>query len=137
MLARVYVWSRIQCGWEPRAERRYANDTIPARLVPWLFKPPEEIILYNTDCSIQDRHVGFVDKTGRYVIAPRSARMSDFSEGLACVCEGSGLDWKCGFIDHGGRTVIPMRFSGAESFSEGLAAVRIGQRRVGGELFQT
>jgi len=129
--ARVYVWSRIDCGAE------YTNRSLPANLVRWLLRLPDEFQPYDTRCVIQDRRVGFIDKAGKYVIALRPSRISDFSEGFATVCDGKDLDWKCGFMDRNGRIVISQQFYGVEPFSEGLALVTITQRLVGNQLLQT
>ena len=64
---------------------------------------------------------GFIDLTGRFVIAPAYEAAGSFSEGLAPVRRG-GL-W--GYIDMGGREKIPTQFLHAGPFSEGLAAVDI------------
>ncbi|HWE35696.1 MAG TPA: WG repeat-containing protein [Isosphaeraceae bacterium] len=67
---------------------------------------------------------GYIDTTGRFIVAPRFDSAWDFSEGLACV----GMEKKVGFIDRAGRVVIRPRFEGAQEFSEGLAAVQQGGR---------
>lgn len=73
---------------------------------------------------------GFIDKTGRYVIEPSSARRGVmcpfFKEGLAPLCDDQG---RCGYMDHRGQWAIRTqllfsRDSGdAAYFSEGLAAI--------------
>ena len=73
--------------------------------------------------------IGYVDKTGRFVIEARFDEAEDFSEGLAAVKVAVKVDdtveSKFGFIDKTGRMVIEPQFSEARSFSEGLAAVTI------------
>lgn len=64
---------------------------------------------------------GFIDKTGRVVIAPQFKKAWGFSEGLAAV----SVDRKIGFIDRTGKVVIPPTFELACGFNEGLAAVEM------------
>ena len=68
------------------------------------------------------RPLGFIDKTGKFVIEPQFDSAYDFSEGLAAV----ERDRKYGYIDRSGRVVIEPRFHAAQSFSEGLGAVQMG-----------
>lgn len=67
--------------------------------------------------------MGFVDKTGRWVIPPRDWRCLDFQDGRARV----QMESKCGFTDHEGRIVIPLKFNDADSFVDGVARVKIGK----------
>jgi hypothetical protein len=62
---------------------------------------------------------GYIDHTGKVVVAPRFDLARDFSEGLAYV-EVEGFR---GFIDRGGKTVIKLDALRAKDFHEGLAAV--------------
>lgn len=64
---------------------------------------------------------GFVDRTGRYVIAPQFAQARGFQEGLAAVRTKDTHKW--GFINKAGRFVIEPRYREARGFSDGLAAV--------------
>jgi WG repeat protein len=78
-----------------------------------------------------DKH-GYIDKTGKVVIAFRLAFIfdphgvddgrGDFTEGQTVVKVGR----KQGYIDLTGRLVIQPQFDDADSFSEGVAAVKIG-----------
>lgn len=61
---------------------------------------------------------GFIDKTGKTVIAPQFKLSRPFSEGLAAI---SIEDKKWGYIDKTGNIVIIPQFENAGSFSEGLA----------------
>lgn len=64
---------------------------------------------------------GYIDETGKVVIAPRFDSARDFSEGLAYVeLDASGFR---GFIDREGKTVIKVDAPTAKDFHEGLAAV--------------
>ncbi|MBL8236590.1 MAG: WG repeat-containing protein [Bryobacterales bacterium] len=65
---------------------------------------------------------GFVDKTGKWAIAPRFQRAYDFAEGLAVV-QVSGELGSTGYINRDGTMVIPANLSTGYSFREGLAAV--------------
>ncbi len=63
--------------------------------------------------------IGFIDKTGKTVIANKYEDGQSFNEGLAAV-KSKG---KWGFIDKTGSSVIDFKFTSAYGFSEGLAAV--------------
>jgi hypothetical protein len=63
--------------------------------------------------------VGFIGKTGQYVIRPEFDAAWDFREGLAAV----QLDGRWGFIDKTGRFVLRPQYERASYFAEGLAAV--------------
>jgi hypothetical protein len=69
---------------------------------------------------------GFIDKTGKMMIAPTYLRALDFSEGLAPVQEAGSEKW--GFVDVNGKMVIPATYNLALPFSEGLATVRAGDK---------
>lgn len=71
---------------------------------------------------IQDDKRGFIDETGRVVIAPQFHGANNFSEGLAVVAVSSP-SYKEGFVDTSGQIVIEPGFDAASDFSEGLAAV--------------
>ena len=78
--------------------------------------------------------VGYKDRGGRIVIAPKYPLARQFSEGLAAVDAGESGDWtqNWGFIDPTGRVVIPFGFSSVRSFHEGLAAVTVREKGVHG-----
>ncbi|MGO9211783.1 MAG: WG repeat-containing protein [Terriglobales bacterium] len=70
---------------------------------------------------------GFIDNTGKMVIAPEFEGVGEFSEGLASASRQIpvGEDtW--GYINKEGKMVIKPKFSAAAPFSEGLALVRAG-----------
>lgn len=74
--------------------------------------------------------VGFVDKTGKFVIEPTYVQAAPFSEGRARVAVIEDREEKLGFIDHTGRFVIPPRFNtdadftrNSTDFSEELAGL--------------
>lgn len=100
---------------------------------------------------------GFVDKTGKPVITPRFASVTDFNEGLASF---SGEDQLAvvgapvkgapvrpdsqlfGFIDRTGRVVIEPRFDSVGQFEQGVALVNVGGEtllidKTGKTLFST
>ena len=68
-----------------------------------------------------NRKIGFIDKTGRYAIAPNLDCATSFSEGLA----GVRVNGKWGFIDKAGKTVIDPQFDEVWHFSEGLTCVTL------------
>ena len=66
---------------------------------------------------------GFMDRTGRMIIAPKFDRVDNFSEGLAA----ASVNNKYGFIDPSGKFIIQPAFEYAYQFSDGLAAIRQGK----------
>ncbi len=63
---------------------------------------------------------GFIDTTGKVIVAPVYDDIRPFSQGLAAVRHGD----KWGYIDKTGREVIPLKFRQAHSFTpEGLALI--------------
>ena len=62
---------------------------------------------------------GYIDKTGRMMIAPKFETAEPFSDGLARISQGELF----GYIDKSGSVVISPQFKRAEDFSDGLAAV--------------
>jgi hypothetical protein len=61
---------------------------------------------------------GFIDTTGKIIVAPVYDEALPFSQGLAAVRLGE----KWGYIDKTGKEIIPLRFRNASSFTkEGLA----------------
>lgn len=70
--------------------------------------------------SKEDRmEMGFMDRTGKVVIAPHFTYVNRFSEGLALV----EIDEKMGFIDLSGKVVVPPQYRFAGNFSEGVANI--------------
>ncbi|MCM3871716.1 MAG: WG repeat-containing protein, partial [Pyrinomonadaceae bacterium] len=85
------------------------------------------------DCG--KKKIGFIDKTGRFVIEPRYGEAAPFSEGLARVAVAEDGEEKIGFIDHHGQFVIPPKFNtdfdfrrNSTDFSDGLASLSEGLR---------
>jgi hypothetical protein len=66
---------------------------------------------------------GYIDKTGKMIIAAQFAEAGPFSGGLAAVRLKAYGPW--GYIDATGQVVIQPQFAAATPFSEGLAAVAI------------
>ncbi|MBN1632454.1 MAG: WG repeat-containing protein, partial [Thermoleophilia bacterium] len=66
---------------------------------------------------------GYVDKTGKVMIAPQFDEARFFSEGLAAVAVEENGAKKWGYVDQKGAWVIEPRFDGAGDFSNGLASV--------------
>ncbi|MCW5978366.1 MAG: WG repeat-containing protein [Bryobacteraceae bacterium] len=67
----------------------------------------------------EGRQFGFIDRTGKVVIAPRFDRVAGFREGLAAVWVGS----QGGYINPAGETVIQPQYSTLTDFEEGRALV--------------
>ena len=68
--------------------------------------------------------LGYIDKTGSFVIPPQFDYCLGHTEGLAAV----SVDGKYGYIDTKGDFMISPQFEEAYRFSEGLAAVGIDDR---------
>ena len=68
--------------------------------------------------------LGYIDKTGSFVIPPQFDYCLGHTEGLAAV----SVEGKYGYIDTKGDFVIAPQFEEAYRFSEGLAAVGIDDR---------
>jgi hypothetical protein len=78
--------------------------------------------------------IGFIDRSGAWIVPPRFSQARDYAEGVAAVVDGT----HAAFIDRDGKTVVALEprdlepcTTGGErgipgSFSEGLAAVRVG-----------
>ncbi len=75
--------------------------------------------------SKESASLGYVDKTGVWVIQPQFVGAYEFSEGLAAVAVGTTDAMKWGYIDKTGAWVIQPQFDYAWDFSEGLAAVQV------------
>ena len=69
---------------------------------------------------------GYIDQSGKMVIAARYKRVTDFSEGRAAVQDAKSLKW--GFIDRTGAWLVKPRFDWASPYSNGIAAVQQGHR---------
>jgi len=65
---------------------------------------------------------GYIDKSGKMVIAPQFNEALRFSEGLASVKSGD----KWGFIDKSGKMAVAPQYEMAYQHEEGLAAVKQG-----------
>ena len=77
---------------------------------------------------LKDGRWGYIDASGKVLIAPRFARAADFSEGLAAVLDGKTF----GYVDPAGAMVLvppypPERFL-HRPFLGGRAVVTVGQR---------
>lgn len=68
---------------------------------------------------------GFIDKTGKVVVAPEYEEARPFSEGLALVQKKVDDNYRYGYIDHEGKTGVEFKYAEAGPFSEGLAPVRV------------
>ncbi len=77
---------------------------------------------YNSRAAmkIEDKY-GYIDETGKLLIAAQYDTARDFSEKLAAV----QINGKYGFIDTSGKMVIPAKFDFADSFKDGIARVLI------------
>jgi len=70
-----------------------------------------------------NRHFGFVDKSGKYVIDAKFDDAFCFSEGTAAVRIGDAERGQWGFIDSTGNFVIDRQWGGAYVFKDGMATV--------------
>jgi len=67
---------------------------------------------------------GFIDRSGKVVIAAQFDRVTDFSEGRAAV----QVNKKWGYIDTSGKYVIEPQFDSASVYENGLASVKLGKK---------
>src|ERR1041384_6279820 len=74
----------------------------------------------------KDDKWGFIDETGRVVIAPQFESANDFSDGRALV----SLHGKGEYIDTRGHLISHPPFDLGGNFSEGLAPINVGQERI-------
>jgi hypothetical protein len=90
---------------------------------------------YSDSNSRSRRFVGYINKTGKFVIPPNKFTYTEslegaenFSEGLAVVVPRTKRDEDpelYGYIDKSGKIVIPAKFEGAYPFSSGMAVVGV------------
>jgi hypothetical protein len=73
--------------------------------------------------SVNGKH-GFMDRSGKTVIAPQFDEAYGFSDGLAAVKVGN----KFGFVNPRGELVITPQFDSVSPFSDGLASVQVGTK---------
>jgi hypothetical protein len=73
---------------------------------------------------------GYIDRTGKIVIADRFDQANTFSEGLAVVRIDNSTESRYGYINTAGKVVIPVKFLSATEFKNGLAKVGI----IGGKI---
>ncbi|MDT4966375.1 MAG: hypothetical protein QOJ64_1112 [Acidobacteriota bacterium] len=70
---------------------------------------------------------GYVDESGKFVIAPQFHQAKIFSDGLAVV----RLTNQHGYVDRSGKFVFALQFDDASNFANGIAQVKIGEDRFG------
>lgn len=75
----------------------------------------------------RDGLYGYVDESGKFVIAPQFHQAKIFSDGLAVV----RLTNQHGYVDHSGTLVFALQFDDASNFVDGIAQVKIGEDRFG------
>lgn len=85
---------------------------------------PEEGLIPVSVNDRYDNRWGYINRAGKFVIAPRFTDAQIFTEGLAAV--QIGRRW--GYIDTTGKFIVKPRFDGVEPFSEGRASVRVGTK---------
>ena len=71
---------------------------------------------------MKGQKIGYIDRTGKFVIPPQFDEGNHFSEGLALVKKGN--QWS--FIEKSGKQVIVIEAAEVGDFSEGLARIRRG-----------
>ncbi|AWW29925.1 WG repeat-containing protein [Echinicola strongylocentroti] len=70
--------------------------------------------------ALQDRHYGYVNRAGKWIIPHQYEGTKKFSEGLAAVKDHGA--W--GYIDSHGSMIIPAQYDDASEFHNGLAIVK-------------
>jgi len=124
-LARVHIWSKVAC-----TSGEFTSDDAPLYAFHLLEDDKSDL----PGCFPQGGKFGYIDKTGKIVIAPQFFVAQDFAEGLAAVRVEETNDSKYGYIDRTGHIVIAPRFHQAGPFSESLAAVETSARVVGNHV---
>jgi len=124
-LARVHLWSKVAC-----LRGEFTSDDAP--LYAFHLRDDDKSEL--PECFPKGGKFGYIDKTGKLVIAPQFFIAQDFSEGMAAVRVEESPESKYGYIDRTGQMVIAPRFHQAGPFSEGLAAVETNARIVGSQV---
>lgn len=78
-------------------------------------------------------YMGYIDKTGKFVIEPRFAIADDFSDGLARIGFNTNFGFPfdgSGFVDRTGKLVLTFKYRSdyawVDNFSGGLASVQAG-----------
>lgn len=120
-LARIHLWNKVVCTLGT-----FTSDDAPL----YAFHLLEKVQSDFWGCFPDGGKFGYIDKTGKEVIAPQFFVAQDFSEGLAAVRVEQTSESKYGYIDRTGHMVIEPRFNQAEPFSEGLAAVETSARTI-------
>ena len=84
---------------------------------------PDNMLRLTGGCA----KAGYLNKKGKWAIAPTFDRGEDFSEGMAAVSlhGNCGVGGKWGYVDKDGAVVIPFRFTWASPFREGRACVKL------------
>jgi len=88
------------------------------------------VLQVSHETDLETFKYGFIDHTGKVVIAPQFAQALHFNEGLAPVIgTGTAADpsaeaW--GYIDKSGNYVLKPQFNQADHFRNGIARVHIG-----------
>jgi hypothetical protein len=102
--------------WQERTARQRSQYTFGTPLRRPFSEGLAPVVSFNK--------VGFIDKTGKVVIAPLFRETSGFSEGLAAVkIIGSDGRYVWGYIDRAGEFVVAPQFRDARPFAGGLAHV--------------
>jgi hypothetical protein len=124
-LARIHVWSKVTC-----TSRAFTSDDAPSYAFHLLEDDKSDL----PECFPQGGKFGYIDKTGKVVIAPQFFVAQDFADGLAAVRVEETAGSKFGYIDRTGHMAIAPSFHQAGPFSEGLAAVETSARVVGNQV---
>lgn len=104
--------------------RRGILDIATREVIPPIFKDADLSGFSEGAWAVQHEGAwGFIDRDGRWLVAPRYSEVKKFSDGLAAVCERG----KWGFVDRQGELVIRPRFNSAGQFGEGLCPCQEGE----------
>jgi hypothetical protein len=95
---------------------RFITPEPPAlAAAPWLWRPGA---IHDANSNNGGTAFGFIDRSGKLVIAPVFSNAGDFGAGLAPVQSTSGA---FGYVDAQGRWKLPPVFRSASAFVDGLA----------------
>lgn len=98
---------------------RFVTPEPPAlAAAPWLWRPGA---IHDANSNNGGTAWGFIDRSGKLVIAPVFSNAGDFGAGMAPVQSTSG---SYGYVDAQGRWKLPPMFRSASAFVDGLALVQ-------------
>jgi len=130
-IAPVYVYRSVQGkGWQTSFFNRKGEKVFSVDGYAEEFHEGLAVLTVRDKGDPEAGKYGFIDRTGKVVIAPQFAEAFDFSEGLAAVRTEKTTVYRMGdhwgYVDRTGRYAISPRFNQAGPFVNGVALVHVG-----------